>query len=73
MMAILALTLNSKTFFLPEPKETDAVKHIIRLREKLEWENPSFPRSLKYSPKITAPKHTLKVQFYSTTISTIQN
>uniref|UniRef100_A0A8I6AN36 Dynein axonemal heavy chain 14 n=1 Tax=Rattus norvegicus TaxID=10116 RepID=A0A8I6AN36_RAT len=43
-----------------EPKETDAVKHIIRLREKLEWENPSFPRSLKYSPKITAPKHTLK-------------
>ncbi|XP_076770738.1 dynein axonemal heavy chain 14 [Arvicanthis niloticus] len=43
-----------------EPEETDAVKHIFRLREKLEWETPSFPRSLKYHPKAVVPKRNLK-------------
>ncbi|XP_051041734.1 dynein axonemal heavy chain 14 [Phodopus roborovskii] len=43
-----------------EPEETDAIKHIIRLREKLEWKTPLFPRSLKYRPKTTHQKCSLK-------------
>ncbi|XP_031192756.1 dynein heavy chain 14, axonemal isoform X3 [Mastomys coucha] len=43
-----------------EPEEADAIKHIFRLREKLEWETPLRPSSLKYQPKTVVPKRSLK-------------
>ncbi|KAL6037087.1 hypothetical protein STEG23_030202, partial [Scotinomys teguina] len=43
-----------------EPEEHDAIKHIIRLRDKLEWKTPVFPPNLKYLPKIVLPKCGLK-------------
>lgn len=63
IMPILVLVLNFKKLSPPEPEEHDAIKHIIRLREKLEWKTPVLPRNLKYLPKVL-PKRSLKVQFY---------
>lgn len=64
MIPIFALTLNFKKLFPPEPEELDAIKHIIRLREKLQWKTPVFPHSLKYRPKIALQKCSLKVRSY---------
>lgn len=64
MIPILALTLTFKKLFPPEPGELDVIKHIIRLREKLEWKTPVFPRSLRYQPKSALQKFSLKVRSY---------
>nr|XP_042114676.1 dynein axonemal heavy chain 14 isoform X2 [Peromyscus maniculatus bairdii] len=48
-----------KLYDRAEPEEHDAIKHIIRLREKLEWKTPVLPRNLKYLPKVL-PKRSLK-------------
>nr|XP_048295519.1 dynein axonemal heavy chain 14 [Myodes glareolus] len=48
------------SFDREEPGELDVIKHIIRLREKLGWKTPVFPRSLRYHPKIDLQKFSLK-------------
>lgn len=63
MIPILGLTLNFKKLFPPEPEELDAIKHIIRLREKLQWKTPVFPHSLKYRPKIALKVRSYPMQF----------
>ncbi|XP_060221083.1 dynein axonemal heavy chain 14 [Meriones unguiculatus] len=48
------------SFDWAEPEEPDAIKQILRLREKLEWETPVFPRYMKYRPRTHVPKYSLK-------------
>lgn len=50
---------------IPEPKDDDVIRNIIRLREKLGWQTVLPQHSLKYgSSKIAVQKITLKVLFY---------